>query len=278
VRSLLFVPGNDEKKLLRAAEIPADCLIFDWEDSVLPAEKAVARSLTTNLILERHFGATVLVRINQAGTEDFEEDCRATKALRIDGILLSKCESAQDTKRLADVLYHRNLVAQVKIYALIESAVGILNAPAIAVSCFAMAGLAFGAADYCADVGISRTSGDIELLFARSALVTASKAFGLEAIDSPSLDLKDNAKLQSEAQMARNLGFTGKLAIHPGQVPILNELFSPTDAEVDNAQKILGVFSASRSGVLMVDGSMVDKAVVRRARQVLRMSKSRVRS
>jgi citrate lyase beta subunit len=92
------------------------------------------------------------------------------------------------------------------------------------------------------------------------------------------LDLKDNAKLRSEAQAARNLGFTGKLAIHPGQVPILNELFSPTEAEIENAHKALAAFSASGFGVLTVDGRMVDEAVVRRARQVLRMCKGEVRS
>lgn len=268
------MPGNARKKLLKAAEIPADGLILDWEDSVLPADKDVARSLTTNLMLEnRHFQATVLVRFNRAGSKDFDEDCRALRDLQVDGILLSKCQSAQETRHLADVLDHENAAAQMKIYALVESAAGILNAPQIASSCSRMASLVFGSEDYCADVGISRTSGDVELLFARSALVTASKAFGLEAIDSPCLDLKDTAKLRSEAQAARNLGFTGKLAIHPGQVPTLNELFSPTETEIGYAQKVLSAFSASRLGVLMVDGRMVDEAVVRRARQVLRMCK-----
>ena len=271
------MPGNDKKKLLKSAEIPADGLIFDWEDSVLPADKGVARSLTTNLLLEtRQFQATVLVRFNRAGSKDFEEDCRALRDLRTDGILLSKCQSAQETRLLADAL-DWNLATQVKIHALIESAAGILNAPQIASSCSEMASLVFGSEDYCADVGISRTSGDVELLFARSALVTASKAFGLEAIDSPCLDLKDDARLRSEAQAARNLGFTGKLAVHPGQVPVLNELFSPTEAEIENAHKVVAAFSAGGFGVLTMDGRMVDEAVVRRARQVLGMCNGKVR-
>ena len=246
---------------------------------MLPADKDVARSLTTNLMLEnRQFQATVLVRFNRAGSKDFEEDCRALRDLHVDGILLSKCQSAQETRHLADVLDHENAAGQIKIHALVESAAGILNAPQIASSCSRMASLVFGSEDYCADVGISRTSGDVELLFARSALVTASKAFGLGAIDSPCLDLKDNAKLRKEAQTARNLGFTGKLAIHPAQVPILNEVFSPTEAEIENAQKVLAAFSASRLGVLTVDGRMVDEAMTRRARQVLRMCKAEARS
>ncbi|MCI0628759.1 MAG: CoA ester lyase [Acidobacteria bacterium] len=274
MRSLLFVPGNDRKKLLKAAEIPADGLIFDWEDSVLPADKDVARSLTTSLMSENwQFQATVLVRFNRVDTKDFQEDCRALRNLRADGILLSKCQSAQETMVLAEVLDHQDAGGQMKILALIESAAGILNAPQIASSCSRMSSLVFGSEDYCADVGISRTPGDVELLFARSTVVTASKAFGLEAIDSPCLDWSDGTKLQGEAQAARNLGFTGKLAIHPAQVPILNELFSPTEAEIDNAQKVLAAFSANRSGVLTLDGRMVDEAVVRRARQVLRTGK-----
>jgi len=266
------VPGNDRKKLLKAGEIPADGLILDWEDSVLPADKDVARVLTTSLMSENwQFQATVLVRFNRVGTKDFQEDCKALRNLRADGILLSKCESAQDTKVLAEVLDHQDTGGQMKIHALIESATGILNAPQIASSCSRMSSLVFGSEDYCADVGISRTPGDIELLFARSTVVTASKAFGLEAIDSPCLDWSDGTKLQGEAQAARNLGFTGKLAIHPTQVPILNELFSPSEAEIENAQKVLAAFSAGKSGVLTLDGSMVDEAVVRRARQVLRL-------
>lgn len=133
-----------------------------------------------------------------------------------------------------------------------------------------MGSLIFGSEDYCADVGISRTAGDVELLFARSALVTAGKAFGLEVIDSPCLDLNDNTKLQSEAQIARNLGFTGKPAIHPAQVPILNQFFSPTQAEIEKAPRILTAFSSGKSGVLKVGGRMVDEAVLRRARQILK--------
>lgn len=274
MRSLLFVPGNDRKKLLKAGEIPADGLILDWEDSVLPADKDVARSLTTSLMSENwQFQAAVLVRFNRVGTKDFQEDCRALRNLRADGILLSKCQSAQETMVLAEVLDHQDAGGQMKIHALIESAAGILNAPQIASSCSRMSSLVFGSEDYCADVGISRTPGDVELLFARSTVVTASKAFGLEAIDSPCLDWSDGTKLQGEAQAARNLGFTGKLAIHPAQVPILNELFSPTEAEIDNAQKLLAAFSANRSGVLTLDGRMVDEAVVRRARQILRTGK-----
>jgi citrate lyase beta subunit len=269
------VPGNDKKKFLKAAEIRADGLIFDWEDSVLPADKDAARSLTKNFLLEnRELQTTVLVRFNQAGSKDFEDDCRALRDIRAAGILLSKCQSARDTRLLADALDRKKAARQIKIHALIESATGILNAPQIAVSCSRMASLVFGSEDYCADVGISRTPGEVELLFARSALVTASKAFRLEAIDSPCLDLNNNTKLQSEAQTARNLGFTGKLAIHPRQVPILNALFSPTEAEIQNAERIVAAFSANKSGVLTVDGRMVDVAVVRWARQVLRMGKA----
>lgn len=274
MRSLLFVPGNDQKKLLKAATILADGLILDWEDSVLPKDRRAARVLTTNFLRESTQRETkVFVRINRMGSRDFEEDCQALMALSVDGIVLSKCNSREDIEMLAKVLDRKNQSSHIRIHALIESAAGLLNAPSIAATCSRVASLIFGSEDYCSDVGVSRTPGEIELLFARSALVVASKAFRIEAIDSPCLDFKDNKKLRDEAQAARNLGFTGKLAIHPDQVGILNEVFSPTEAEVEDARRILASSSSSGTAVLTVNGGMVDEAVLRRARQILRRRK-----
>ncbi|MEW5979333.1 MAG: CoA ester lyase [Acidobacteriota bacterium] len=273
MRSLLFVPGNELKKIQKAAAISADAFILDWEDSVLPSHRKAARELTRNFLLQNeHLQPRALLRINPAGSKDFELDCQALADLPITGILLSKCQSAQEVRCLAGVLDRSDAEGRIRVHALIESAAGILNAPQISSSCARMGSLAFGSEDYCADLGILRTPGDIELLFARSALVTAGRAFGLEVIDSPCLDLNDQAKLQREAQAARNLGFSGKLAIHPSQVPVLNQCFSPTETEIETAKRILAAFSSGTCGVLTVNGQMVDEAVLRRARQILKMS------
>jgi len=274
MRSHLFVPGNDERKLLKSSKIAVDALIVDWEDSVLSEHKAFARNLTKSLLRQ---GGLIkpftLIRLNSVSTPDFEADCDALRGIIVGGVLLSKCDSATDIQALDNVLDRNFPERQVQIYALIESAAGIVNASAIAASSRRLKGLAFGAEDFCADTGISRTPGEIELLYARSVLVTTSRAFRLQAIDSPCMNVKDEAKLKFEAQAARNLGFTGKLAIHPSQVPILNEIFTPNRQEIERARKIVEAFSASGSGVITHEGSVVDEAVVRGARQILDMAK-----
>ena len=128
----------------------------------------------------------------------------------------------------------------------------------------------FGAEDFSADLGITRTPGEPELLYARCAIVTACRAASCQAIDAPCIEFHDLEQTRQAAQRARNLGFTGKLAIHPAQRPVLNAMFSPSEAEVQEAQRILAAYSASGAGVIAIDGRMIDEAVVRKARDILR--------
>jgi citrate lyase subunit beta/citryl-CoA lyase len=270
MRSLLFVPADSEPKLTKAKQIAADALILDWEDAVLPENKASARRLSRDFLLGRTSSKpSVLIRCNPVGSRSFAEDCIALDAILPDGILLSKCQSAAEVLQLDEVLNKRDSASQVRVYPLVESPLGLLNAFAIVTCTTRVAGLGFGAEDFSAEMRISRTPGEIELLYARSALVTACHAAGRDAIDSPCLEWKDPDRLRAHVQAARNLGFTGKLAIHPAQVPVVNDVFSPSPSEVERARRMVDAFSASGSAVLAWDGTMVDEAVVRRARQIL---------
>jgi citrate lyase subunit beta/citryl-CoA lyase len=268
---LLFVPGDDAKKLTKAREVPADALVIDWEDAVLPSRKTTARTLTHDFLVGLPpLSVTILIRFNSAHSAHFEADCDQIGHFPFAGVLLSKCQSPHDILSLEKILEPKDPSGRIKVYALIESAAGLFQAGAIATSSQRIAGLAFGAEDFSADVGITRTPGEPELIYARCTLVTACHAFRLEAIDTPYLEWRNEEKLRAHAQAARNLGFTGKLAIHPSQVPILNEVLSPSRSEIETAQKILAAFSASGAGVTTVDGVMVDAATVRRAHRILR--------
>lgn len=273
LRSLIFVPADSESKLAKVRGIPADAVVFDWEDSVLPESRPAARKWTAEILRERkQFPQVILIRFSGAGTQSFQADCDALADELPDGLMLSKCCSAEDVLRLAEFLKDRDPVGRCVIYPLIESPAGLLNAFAIAKSSERVAGLAFGAEDFSAETGLYRTGEEIELLYARSALVTAGRAAGREVYDSPCIEFQDQEKLRSSARRARNLGFTGKLAIHPSQVAVLNAIFSPTEAEAQRARRLLKAFSAGQAGVVALEGQMVDEAVLRQARRILKLA------
>ena len=273
LRSLLFVPGDNPSKLAKSRSAAADALVLDWEDAVLPQDKPKARALATEFLRSRAGLATpILVRVNPVASTCFEEDAVAFAGCVPDGIVLSKCRSADNVRRLEQILGERGPAATCLVFPMVESAEGLLNAHAIAKSSTRVAALLFGAEDFSADVGIRPTEGEWELLYARSALVTAARAAGLDSIDSPYLEFRNTEEVRASAQRARNLGFTGKLAIHPAQVQVLNEVFSPSESEIEEARRILSAYSSSATGVTVVAGRMVDEAVARKARQTLRLA------
>jgi citrate lyase subunit beta/citryl-CoA lyase len=258
--------------MYKAVQIPADAIILDWEDAVLPDQKASARSQTLNFLKRRTTTPRVFVRVNPAGSPAFQEDCEALGECVPDGVVLSKCGSAEEVQTLDDRLHRIDPGGQCCICPLVESPQGLLQANAIAVISKRVGMVAFGAEDFSADMRIVRSADEIELLYARSAVVTACRAVGREPIDSPWLDFRDSERLRTAAQRARSLGFSGKLAIHPDQVTIINEMFSPSESELREARRIVECMAAAPSGVTSVDGQMVDEAVVRRARSILELA------
>jgi citrate lyase subunit beta/citryl-CoA lyase len=272
LRSLLFVPGDSQIKLIKGRQARADALVVDWEDAVAPEQKAQARSLTAEFLRAPDAPRQLtLVRFNPVSSRAFPEDCAALANCLADGIMLSKCRSAEDVRVLEKVLECVDPAERCDIFPLVESPAALLNAFSIASASRRVSALAFGAEDFSAEIGLVRSGNEIELLYARSALLTAARAAGRGAIDSPCLEFRNLAKVAAAARRARRLGFDGKMAIHPAQIDTINETFLPSESEMEQARSMLAAAS-SGAGVFAVGGSMVDEAILRRARRTVHLA------
>jgi citrate lyase subunit beta / citryl-CoA lyase len=257
-RSLLFVPGDRPDRFEKAAASGADAVICDLEDAVPAEHKAAARANVAEWLGRT---GTACVRLNAMDSPYFDAECAALAKLPgLRGVLVPKATGPAGYAALSAALG-----SGVRIVALIESALGLHRAYAIAASP-GVARLAFGSIDFALDVGA--TEDDLSLLYARSALVVASRAANLVApIDGVTTALDDVELVGAEAAKARRLGFGGKLCVHPRQVSAVNQAFTPTDEELRWARQV--VESTTDDGANRVDGLMVDKPVADRARQIL---------
>jgi citrate lyase subunit beta / citryl-CoA lyase len=257
VRSWLFAPGHDERRLSKVFNASADTVLLDLEDAVPPNLKDRARDLVAQVAAVR----TCWVRVNRPRTEECRRDLEALAGV-VGGVRLPKVESA------ADVAWATERAPGVLLDCTIETARGLLAAPEIA-SHPSCASLSYGGLDLAADLGVG--GGQQETLFARSLLVVISRA----ARKPPPSDgvhtlIDDDDGLRREAQAARRLGFFGKSAIHPRQVPIINSVFMPSPREVEWAHRVLSAFEASDGAATKLpDGEFVDKAVAERAQKLL---------
>jgi citrate lyase subunit beta/citryl-CoA lyase len=273
LRSFLFVPGDSPPKMTKAAQTSADALILDWEDAALPEQKAFARETSLTFLSDNSAKQPIWIRTNPATGSAFQQDAEALRKRVPAGVVLSKCRSAEDVVQLQEVLDSVDPAGECSICPMVESPQSLLVAFSIATASPRVSMVAFGAEDFSAEMRINRTADDVELLYARSAFVTACRAAGKEPIDSPCLDFRDLNRVKATATRARNLGFGGGLAIHPSQITVLNEVFSPSPAEIEEAQRLIDLFSSAASGVVALDGKMVDEAVVRRARMILKLAR-----
>ena len=276
-RCLLFVPGDSQAKLEKAFGFSADALVVDWEDAVLPADKAAARA-TTVAALSRKSGRAqaVIIRVNPVGSEDFRADGKALAGLGPQalpgGLMIAKCASPEDVREAAGLLDQIDPLGDRRLYAVIESARGVVNAASIVTASDRVVAAAFGAEDFSAETGIRRGPEDAELLYARSAVVTAARAAGCEVYDSPSMDFRDLAKVKTAAERARDLGFSGQLAIHPAQIPIVRQAFQPTPEQIAEAEDLLRAFQRQARGVVGIAGRLVDEPILKRARRTLALA------
>ncbi len=265
-RSYLFVPADSRRKIEKAVMSSADTLILDLEDAVAPSEKTNARETVKNMLQAVDFGdKMVLVRVNALDTPFSEADLHMIRSARLDGIVLPKTEHVAAFAALAGMP---------PIYALIESALGILRLPQI-VTAAALAGLMFGGEDYVASIGATATVGRQELLYARGAVINAAAAVGIPAIDTVFTDFRNLEGLQTDAEMGKQLGFAGKMVIHPIQVAVVNAVFGIDAAELAAAHALITAYEAHLAqgiGVFSYDGKMVDEAIIRRARQTIAYS------
>lgn len=256
--SYLFVPGNRPERFAKACASGAGAVIADLEDAVAPADKGAAREAIAALVP----GSPLLVRINGAETAWFRDDVDMCRATGVAGIVLPKAERAED------IAYLREQVgAGVPILPLIESAQGMWNAHQLA-CCPSVQCLLFGSIDFQVDLGIN---GDGEELLAfRSQLVLVSRVAGIKApVDGVTTAIDDTQRLRAESIRARNLGFGGKLCIHPRQIETVNACFRPSEDEIRWAERVLAAAARANGAAVAVDGKMVDKPVLLRAEAIL---------
>lgn len=278
-RSRLYLPGAEPKYFINAALHGPDAIILDLEDSVHHAEKDAARILVRNTLRAVDFGSCErMVRINQLplGLEDLAEIVPESPDL----ILIPKVESAEqvgEVDRMAGELKSRHNVSRpIWLMPILESALGIENAPAIAVASRNVAALTIGLEDYTADMGVVKTSEGRESFYARTRLVNAAKAAGIQAIDSVYGDVADTEGLRRWGEHSRALGFEGMGCIHPTQIPIIHEAFAPTQQEIDKALKIVAAFEEAQQrgqGVVSLGSKMIDSPVVHRAQKLVARAK-----
>jgi citrate lyase subunit beta/citryl-CoA lyase len=269
-RSFLFVPGNDERKLRKALSSGADAVIADLEDAVTPAEKRAARTLAVSVLAEAAGDVLRLVRVNAAGSEWIADDVEAVGSIGLDGLVLPKATAAA-----VDAVAGLGL----PVVAIVETPAGVRGAFELAVTP-AVEALVLGAVDLGLALGLEPREDGLELLFARSSLVVDSAAAGLRGpIDQVWTTLGDTAGLQRDCALARSLGFRGKACIHPEQVPVVNDAFSPSSEELARAREVVRAFedaAANGRGAVAFDGEMIDLPVVERARQLLADAKRSV--
>jgi citrate lyase subunit beta/citryl-CoA lyase len=277
-RSRLYLPGDQPKFFLNAAIHKPDGLILDLEDSVAPSAKDSARILVRNALRTIDFmGAERMVRINQLplGFKDLEEIIPHN----VDLILIPKVEYPEQIKeideKIDELLKDNSNTFNPFFMPIIESAAGIMNAYEIAKSSKRIVALAIGLEDYTADIGTQRTKEGRESFFARSVIVNAAKAVGIQAIDTVFSDVTDMDGLRESVLEAKSLGFDGKGCIHPRQIRVIHEAFAPTIKEIEKAKKIVLAFEDAEKkglGVVSLGSKMIDPPVVKRALRIINLA------
>ena len=274
MRSLLYVPGSSVKMIEKARGTNADGLILDLEDSIPPEQKESARQTVAHALREMDFGGKqVFVRINSLATSQSIEDARAVAATGNAGILIPKVESSDEIVAIAPILVSGTGSAGTHgLLCLIESPKGVLNCREIASASPLLAGIVFGSADLAREVGCRLTPGEPELLYARSHVLLVARATGKAAYDSPHFGIADLDGLHLECQAARRLGYDGKTVIHPSHIAMVNEAFDPTEAEINEAKRVVAALEEAAMegrGAIALDGKLVDQVHLAHARKVL---------
>ncbi|MGZ9224968.1 MAG: HpcH/HpaI aldolase/citrate lyase family protein [Anaerolineales bacterium] len=282
-RALLYMPGDDRRKIEKATTLGADCICMDMEDGVAVTRKAEARAVIAQAMKELDFGKSErCIRINSfdSGYEEF--DLAAALATNPDSIVMPKIETAEQVKWVSEHIETYELSSNVKIGSIrlligVETAKGILNLKEIAEADKRLEAIIFGAEDYAASIGATRTKEATEVLYARSAVITACAANDLQAIDMVYIDFRDTEGLRVEAWQAAGFGFSGKQVIHPDQVVPVQEAFTPSDEAIAYAQRVVETFISSQKdgkGAYALDGKMIDMPLLKNAQKVLDRAKA----
>ena len=277
-RSMLFLPGNTPNIIVNGEILGADAVILDLEDAVAPTEKDSARILVRNAIGRMGFGrCEVIVRINSIDTPFWKKDLDAIIPVRPSLIMPPKTSCAEDVKQVDAYIsaleeklgMEKNSVGLIP---LIETALGVENAFAIASACERVRAIFLGGEDLTADLRCKRTKEGQEIFYSRSRMVVAARAAGVEVYATPFTDVDDDEGIYVDAQLAKSLGFTGKASISPRHVKAINEVFSPSMKDIDYAYEVMEAIRIGKEqgkGAVSLRGKMIDAPIVARAQQII---------
>ena len=282
-RALLYMPGDDRRKIEKATTLGVDCICMDMEDGVAVTRKAEARAVIAQAMKELDFGKSErCIRINSIGSGIEKYDLAAALATNPDSIIVPKIETPEQMAWVSEHIETYELSSNINIGSIrlligVETAKGILNLKEIAEAAKRLEAIIFGAEDYAASVGATRTKEATEVFYARSAVVTACAANDLQAIDMVYIDFRDMEGLRIEAEQGARLGFSGKQIIHPNQVVPVQEAFTPSDEAIAYAQRVVQTFMTSQKegkGAYALDGKMIDMPLLKNAQKVLDRAKA----
>jgi citrate lyase subunit beta/citryl-CoA lyase len=266
IRSLLFAPANQPELIAKFPRYPADAFAIDLEDATPEAEKDEARRALPPIVAslrEKDLKAQLFIRTNAVRSRHAEADLAAALDMGVDGVMIPKLETVPDLEKFA--------AAGIPLIGVIETARGAVNVEALAaLQDSRLAALAFGAEDFMTNLGGRRTLEGLEVLYARSRVVLAARAAGLQVLDQVFVNIRDDEGFRRDAQMGRQLGYSGKMCIVPRQVQAANVVFSPSAEEIDNARRLLD--AAGGRGVFEFEGAMVDEPILKRARGILELA------
>lgn len=282
-RALLYMPGDDRRKIEKAASLGVDCICMDLEDGTALSKKAEAREVIAQALRELDFGASErCIRINSIGSGFEAEDLAAALAARPDTIVVPKVESADQVTWTSQQIEKYELenglpLGGIRLLIGLETARGVLNLKEIASADKRLEAIIFGAEDYAASIGATRSKDATEVLYARSAVITACAANDLQAIDMVYIDFRDTEGLLTEARQGAALGFAGKQVIHPAQVEPVQQAYTPSPESIAYAKRVVETFQANQQagkGAYDLDGKMIDMPLLKNAQKVLERARA----
>ncbi|UGA43288.1 CoA ester lyase [Bradyrhizobium quebecense] len=276
-RSLLFMPGSNARALEKARTLPADGIILDLEDSVAPDAKATAREQIAKAVAARGFGKReVLIRINALDSPWWVDDIGMAGKVQPDGILVPKISTVDDLNAVADRLSDINAPASIRVWAMIETASAVLDADKLAAASkdpeVRLAGFVFGPNDIARETRIRMKPGRAAMIPMITHCILATRAHGLEILDGPYGDINNIDGFAEECAQGRDLGFDGKTLIHPSHIDACNAIFTPPEAEVAEARRIIAAFEQPENaarGAIQLDGRMVERLHVEMAKRTI---------
>ena len=276
-RSAMYTPGANVRALEKGREVPADILILDLEDGVSPESKRSARENILRVLDEGGYGAREIgVRINGVNSEWYEEDVEAIAGSSANMIVFPKVEMAENIENLVNLMEKKNAPSEMKIWCMIETARGVLNANMIAAAHEKVEALLIGSADLTKDLRAQHLKNRMPLITSIQLCILAARANGLTILDSPFFDLTDDEGFLDSCRQGREMGFDGKTLLHPKTIDGANKIFGPSDQEIAWAGKIKAAHDAAVAegkGVTLVDGQLIEALHVEEAQRLVRMAK-----